>query len=235
MTGLAEQELHRSPARVWAGRAGLALLVLGLIALVVWMLSGLGGSKGPPKRQVAKIAILPDTPPPPPPPPKEDKPPPKDEPKQAAPTEAPKPDTPPEPAESLKMEGPAGTGPSAFGAGNISREYQGGDVLSGGRTGAGAGDRAKFMFYVNSARQTLRTELDKHLAPGVLALGARLQIWISPSGAIQRYEIAQIGDRDAEPALRAALDKATRAYHLPAPAGMPQPLELQLSVKPAGS
>ena len=54
-----------------------------LIGLAVWW-AVQGIKPEGPKRQVAKIAILPDTPPPPPPPPKDEKKPepPKDEPKQ---------------------------------------------------------------------------------------------------------------------------------------------------------
>ncbi|MBI5335813.1 MAG: TonB-dependent receptor [Burkholderiales bacterium] len=236
MSDLAEAELGHSPARRWAARAGIAAAVLAALALLAWLISGVGtSSPSGPKRQVAKIAILPDTPPPPPPPPKEDTPPPpKEAPKQALQTEAPKAEAPPEPTESLKMEGPAGDGPSAFSAGAVTQDYQGGAVISGGNANASGADRSRFMFYANSARQMLRGELDKQLDREVLRLGARLRIWVAPGGGIERYEIAQIGNPAFEDELRAALDRAARGYRLPPPPGLPQPLELQLSVRPAG-
>lgn len=232
MSNLAEAELGHSPARRWAARIGVAAAVLAALALLVWMISGVGAS-GPsgPKRQVAKIAILPDTPPPP----KEDTPPPpKEAPKQTMQTEAPKAEAPPQPTESLKMEGPAGDGPSAFSAGAVSQDYQGGAVISGGNANASGADRSRFMFYANSARQMLRGELDKQLDREVLRLGARLRIWVAPGGGIERVEIAQIGNPAYEDELRAALDRAARGYRLPPPPGLPQPLELQLSVRPVG-
>ena len=237
MSDLAEAELGQSPARRWAGRAGVAMAVLAAVALLAWLVSGLGqGGPSAPKRQVAKIAVLPDTPPPPPPPPpKDEPPPPKEAPKQAAPTEAPKVQAPPQPTESLKMEGPAGDGPSAFAAGAVTQDYKGGAVISGGHANASGADRSRFMFYANSARQMLRGELDKQLDRDVLRLGARLRIWVNAAGAIERVEIAQIGDPAREGELRAALDRASRAYRLPPPPGLPQPLELQLSVRPAGA
>lgn len=236
MSDLAEAELGHSPARRWAGRLGIALAIVAVLALLGWLLSGVGqGGPAAPKRQVAKIAILPDTPPPPPPPPKEDTPPPpKDAPKEAVPTEAPKAEAPPEPTESLKMEGPAGDGPSAFSAGAVTQDYRGGAVIAGGNANASGADRSRFMFYANSARQMLRGELDKQLDREVLRLGARLRIWVAPSGAIDRVEIAQIGNPAFEDELRAALDRASRSYRLPPPPGLPQPLELQLSVRPVG-
>lgn len=235
MTDLAEAELGRSAGRRWAARLGLALVVLGALALLAWLISGVGtSSPSGPKRQVAKIAILPDTPPPPPPPKEDTPPPPKEAPKQAMQTEAPKAEAPPEPTESLKMEGPAGDGPSAFAAGAVTQDYRGGAVISGGHANASGADRSRFMFYANSARQMLRGELDKQLDREVLRLGARLRIWVAPGGGIERYEIAQIGNPAYEDELRAALDRAARGYRLPPPPGLPQPLELQLSVRPVG-
>jgi len=119
-----------------------------------------------PKRQVAKISILPDTPPPPPPPPKEEKKPEplKDEPKQVMREEQIKPAEAPKPAEALKMEGAAGDGPSAFAAGSVAKDYAGGAPMTGGNSGpAGtASDRAQERFYANSARQQVRHGIEQN-------------------------------------------------------------------------
>src|ERR1700684_4629734 len=90
----------KQPAgQVWLRRSLTGIGMLVFVGAVVW--GGINLSHGPagPKRQVARIMILPDTPPPPPPP--EVKIPPKEEqPKQQI--EQPKQETPPEP-EQLKM------------------------------------------------------------------------------------------------------------------------------------
>ena len=105
----------------------LAAIGFVLLALAAWW--GIKHMKAEaPRRQVAKISILPDTPPPPPPPPKEEKKPepPKDEPKQVMREEQVKQVEAPKPAEAIKMEGAAGDGPSAFAAGSVNRDYAGG-------------------------------------------------------------------------------------------------------------
>ncbi|MCU7374573.1 hypothetical protein PEC18_27955 [Paucibacter sp. O1-1] len=73
MSGLAEDHLNERPARArWVLAAWLlGLLLLG--AAIYWLADSLKGGPEKPRRQVAKISILPDTPPPPPPPPKEEK------------------------------------------------------------------------------------------------------------------------------------------------------------------
>lgn len=230
----AVDEPERPAWVTWLALAGVAVVIGGL---VYWLVSSMGKPQSP-KRQTVNIAVLPDTPPPPPPPQEEKKPePPKEEPREAMRMEQPKVvEAAPQPAESLKMDGPAGDGPSAFQSGSITQDYKGGAVISGGNaTPTNAGDRARFMFYANSARQMLRSELDKHLAGDVLDMGARLRIWVDADGAIARYQIVGLGRREAEGQLRAAMDQAGRSYRLVAPAGMPQPLELQLSVNPLGS
>lgn len=209
----------------------MAVAVL-LLALLIWGVSTLmgKGDKRPPGRQTVKIALLPDTPPPPPPPPKEDRPePPKEEPKQMVRPDQPKlADAPPQQAESLKMDGPAGNGPSAFQAGTITNEYRGGPVGT-----SNASDRARFNFYARSAQQLLKAELDRSLPKDIVRLGARLQVWVGPQGRIERYEVLGLNDRGAEERVRSALADASRGFRLVPPAGLPQPMELRLSVDPA--
>lgn len=228
---------HRSQsAPVWQ-RALPWLVGLLLMALMGWgihALMGKGGSK-PVGRQTVKIAVLPDTPPPPPPPPKEDKPePPKEEPKQVVQTEQPKQvDTPPpQQAEALKMDGPAGDGPSAFRSGTITSEYQGGPVGSGAGGAPSASDRAKYTFYARSAQQLLKSELDRALPKDIVRLGARLQVWVGPQGRIERFEVLGLNDRAAEDRVRSAMADASKGFRLVPPAGLPQPMELRLSVDP---
>lgn len=190
-----------------------------------------------PKRQVAKIAILPDTPPPPPPPPKDEKKPepPKDEPKQVMREEQIKQVEAPKPAESIKMEGAAGDGPSAFSAGSVSKDYAGGAPVTGGGGPAGtASDRAQERFYGNTARQMLQGEIEKHLKSDAEVLTANFAIWLDKDGGIQRFELSPTGNDSNDSALRAALDETRRLFKLPPPpaVALSQPMRFRLNVKP---
>lgn len=211
-----------------------AVLVLALLGLGWFIASQMGQGSSAPKRQTVKIAVLPDTPPPPPPPPKEDKrPEPKPDETKPQPQEQKVVEAPPEPQQ-LKMEGAAGNGPSPFGAGNVSSDYKGEPLGSGGApVVATAQDRSKFSFYAKSAQQLLRAELDRLLTKDVLSLGARLQIWVDASGRIERYEVQGVKDPDAEEKLKSALAVASKGFRLAPPVGLPQPMNMRLSVSPA--
>lgn len=208
-----------------------------LICGVVWW-SVQGIKTEAPKRQVAKISILPDTPPPPPPPPKEEKrpEPPKDEPKQVMREEQPKQADAPKAAEQLKMEGAAGDGPSAFAAGSVAKDYAGGAPTTGSSTGpAGtAADRAQERFYANNARQLLQVEIERHLKADAEQLTATFAIWLDKDGGIQRFELSPSGNDGNDIALRTALDETRRQLKLPPPPALAlsQPMRFRLSVRP---
>lgn len=214
----------------------LATLGFVLLAFAAWW--GVTHMKAEaPRRQVAKISILPDTPPPPPPPPKEEKKPepPKEEPKQVMREEAPKPVEAPKPAEAIKMEGAAGDGPSAFAAGSVNRDYAGGAPITGSGGPAGtAADRAQERFYANTARQLLQAEIEKYLKADAEQLTATFAIWLDKDGAIQRFELSPSGNDGNDTALRAALDETRRQFKLPPPPALAlsQPMRFRLSVRP---
>lgn len=208
-------------------------ITLGLIGAAFLVHSLMGSGPTAPKRQTVKIAVLPDTPPPPPPPKPEKPPEPKPQENTPQPQDQPKVAEAPPEAQQLKMEGAAGDGPSAFSAGSVSSDYKGGAIGAGnGASAPSAGDRAKFNFYAKSAQQVLRAELDRTLARDVIRLGARLQIWIDASGRIDRYEIAGLSDAAAQSQVRAAMQDISKGFRLVPPAGLPQPLEMRLSVNP---
>lgn len=208
-------------------------IALGLIGAAVLVYSLVGAGPTAPKRQTVKIAVLPDTPPPPPPPKPEKPPEPKPQENTPQPQDQPKVAEAPPEAQQLKMEGAAGDGPSAFSAGSVSSDYKGGAIGAGnGASSPSAGDRAKFNFYAKSAQQLLRAELDRTLARDVIRLGARLQIWIDASGRIDRYEIGGLSDVAAQSQVRAAMQDISKGFRLVPPAGLPQPLEMRLSVNP---
>lgn len=224
-------------------RVAIAGLVLLAVALAVWGLRGLAREPGPPKRQVARIAVLPDTPPPPPPPPKERK----EEPPKAEKRPQPQPDQakPPPQAEApapLKMEGAAGNGPSAFAAGAVNQDYRGGaPTIGGSGASAPAGDgarRAQERLYANSVRQLLRDELERQLNPDAGELTAAFALWIEGSGRIRHWEIDERETTTLEPqreaALKLALDRSAGRLQLPPPPTAEQPMRFRLTVRAGG-
>ncbi|HEX5682701.1 MAG TPA: hypothetical protein VFY73_01590 [Ideonella sp.] len=217
----------------FASRLLLRRLAIGLglalaTGVMAWGLSRLSFDSPAPKRQVARIALMPDTPPPPPPPPKEQK---KEEPvAQARPQpqreEAPKPQPPAN--EPLKMEGEAGSGPSAFAAGNVSNDYRGGPVAVGAAASApGVADRAAERLYANTVRQLLQGEIERRMSPDAGELSANFALWVSSDGRIARWE----SDADKTP-LKTALDASAETLRLPAPPTLSQqPMRFRLTLR----
>lgn len=231
MSGLAEQELDRSPARLWAGRIALIVGIAAALGLVAWLLSGMSAKSSAPKKQTVSIKVLPDTPPPPPPPPKEDKPPPPQEPKQTMQMEAPKVQAPQEAPAALKMEGPAGDGPSAFAGGAITKDYV------GGPTGTGSGtqsNRATYQFFTNTARQQIKDAIERHLKTDASQLVAEFSIWLASDGSVKRFVVVPTGNAQSDEQIKAALSEASQTLRLPPPPDMPQPLKFRLSLRPQG-
>ncbi|MDR3416950.1 MAG: TonB C-terminal domain-containing protein [Nevskia sp.] len=221
MSGLAEDTLDESPARVWAVRAGFGLGAIVVALAIVWAVRHLMSGIAAPRHQVAKISILPDAPPPPPPPPpkEEKKPEPKEQAKQQPQPDAPKQDKPPEPQQ-LKMEGPAGEGPSPFAGGDIKSDYIGGEVGNGG------GDR--FAFYADRMAQQIQEELSRRNLRGA---SARVLLWLSPDGSIQRFKLIQTsGNAETDRVMQATLSEMHRIREAP-PADMPMPVGLEVSMR----
>jgi protein TonB len=211
MSDLVNTSKHRSRGQEWLRRIALGLGMLSFVGLVTW--AGLNMTKrAQPQRQVAKIMLLPDTPPPPPPPPP-DKPKvePKTEMKQQV--ERQKQQTPPEPQQ-LKMEGQAGEGPSPFAAGDVKNDYIGGDI----------GNGARFAAYVNRIEQLIQEQLAKR---NLRIANAKLFLWLSSDGALQRYEINGASG-DSERQLRTAMATIGRVPEAP-PQDMPMPMGLEIS------
>ena len=238
MSALAEDSIE---ATSWTSRllkVGGALLLVGLLIAAAFYLRSLAGQDTSPKRQIAKITILPDTPPPPPPPPpKETKPPPETQAK-AMPDAPLKPAEVPQPANApLKMEGEAGDGPSAFAAGTVNKEYSGGAVSAGAEQPGGAmsSDRAQERFFANTARQLLRDAIERHLKSDATQATAEFSVWIARDGGIARFELRATGDDRLDRELNAALDETSRALKLPPPPqAAAQPMKFRLNVRPLG-
>ncbi len=231
---LAEESLDERPLKVWLQRVLIGAVLLGVVwGLTLALRQWVGGTDAP-RRQVAKISILPDTPPPPPPPPPKEEPrPAKQEPRQAAPQPVAKEAPPPPANQPLKMEGAAGDGPSAFQSGAVAQDYGGGTPGLGASSPAGTPvDRAQERFYANAARQQLRDEIERHLRPEAGELTATFAIWVEADGRIRRFEITPSGDSSRDSAMDHALGGAQRELRLPPPAGLAQPMRFRLTVRP---
>jgi periplasmic protein TonB len=202
-----------STAKQLLRRAVIGVAMLGFVGAVVWGGINLSHGTAGPKRQVARIMILPDTPPPPPPP-EEKKPPPKEE-QLRQQVQAPRQETPPEPQQ-LKMEGQAGDGPSAFASGEVKQDYIGGDIGNGSRYAA----------YVARLEQMIQDELTRHK---LRVTNVKLFLWLLPDGSVQRVNVAG-GDGEAERSVRLALADLSRVDEAPL-ADMPMPVGLQISVR----
>ena len=234
MSDLAESSLEPTTPRQWLLRVLVTVMAIALLAGMALWLKSLSGGPAAAKRQVAKISILPDTPPPPPPPKEERKPePPKDAPKQAVREDQVKQDAPKPANEPIKMDGPAGDGPSAFAAGTVSKEYQGGTPVVGATSGGNASDRVQERFYANSVRQLLHDEIEKNLRADAGEMVATFSVWIEPDGSIRRFDLSPTGDATRDADLRAAFDQTSRRLRLPSHTGLPQPMRFKLSVRPA--
>ena len=176
--------------------------------LVAWAGFNLSHSSPALAHQVAKIALLPDTPPPPPPPEQ-----PKIQPREMKMQfDRPKQVAPPEPQQ-LKMEGQAGEGPSPFTAGDVKNDYIGGDVGNG-----------RYMPYIGHVAQTIQEALTRRK---VKIANARILLWLNSDGAVQRIEVSGAGP-DAERELRAAVTELGRGIDRP-PQDMPMPMGLEIT------
>lgn len=219
---------ERKPWGTWAAIAVAAVVV---IALVAWGVSSmsLGGNAGP-KRQTVKIAVLPDTPPPPPPPKPEKLPEPeKQELKPQMQQEQVKPqEAPPEPQQ-LKMDGPAGDGPSAFAAGQVTSEYKGGDV----GTGTGGVNRMQFALFTSQLQRHIQSQLARNQKVKQSDYSVNVKVWISPSGDFQRVELlTDTGDGQLDEAIRSALDQMSSIRDVPG--NLPQPIKLRITNRMTG-
>lgn len=195
----------------------LLVVVLALIGWGVWTLLH-GHAKRPPK--LPNITLL--EPPPPPPPPKfEKKPdPPKEQKEIKVEQPVPKP-APPQPSPELKMDGPAGSGPSAFAAGEITN-----DDLS--KIGTGTGMFNPFSNYANLLKGELQRYFAKDSALRQRHYSVEVRVWVAGGGEIKRFElVGSSGDSDTDSAIQQAMTSLPGFKQAPPP-NMPQPIRLRI-------
>lgn len=219
------------------GRRKNGVLVAALVvilALMAWGVSMLLGGKSTQAPKPPKITLMTPAlpPPPPPPPPKEEKKP--DPPKEQKELKVEQPvpkQAPPQPSPELKMDGPAGDGPSAFAAGKITSD----DVskIGSGKVGGGVGGEKSGMFnpfnnYANLLKGEVQRYLGKNNALRRRHYTVEVDVWVSAGGELKRYELkGSTGDGDTDEAIKQAMSSLS-GFSQKLPANMPQPIRLRI-------
>lgn len=205
-------------------------IVVLALAMLAYGVSGLLGSKSGLKKKAPKITLLTPAlpPPPPPPPPKyEKKPEPPKEQKEMKVDQPAEKKVDQQPSPELKMDGPAGDGPSSFAAGNITSE----DLSKLGTGKAGGEKTGMFNPFTNYASMT-KGELQRYLGKNNSLrrrhYSVEVQVWVDAAGLLKRFElIGSSKDSDTDEAIRTAL-AALPSFSQPPPASMPQPIRLRI-------
>lgn len=202
---------------------GVVLVGAALLGAGVWFLMS-GKSQQAPK--APKITLLTPPPPPPPPPKFEKKPDPPKEQKEIK-VEQPQPkQAPPQPSPDLKMEGPAGDGPSAFGAGKITNDDL--SKIGTGGTGEKGGLFSPFNNYANLLKGDLQRYLRKNNTLRQRHYTVEVRVWVGGGGELKKFElIGSTGDSNTDDAIQQALSSLS-GFDQPPPANMPQPIRLKI-------
>ncbi len=117
------------------------------------------------------------------------------------------------------MDGPAGNGPSAFAAGQITNE----DLSK-----IGNGMFNPFNNYANMLKGELQRYFGKNKALSQRHYTVEVDVWVAGGGAIKRFElVGSTGDSDTDAAIRQAMSSLTSFKQTP-PADMPQPIRLRI-------
>ncbi len=219
-----------SATRIWLKRGLITVLVLAVIYVIGLGIQKLFSGGAPHKKQMTTVKLIPDTPPPPPPPPPKEPPKeqPKEQPKEMPKAPEPKPAEAP-PAETLKMEGPAGDGPSAIQAGTVTNENLAGKLATIGSDGG-----AKYQWYAGQIKNQIEKaiEANKKLTQGQYKLV--VSVWLKPNGEFERLSLDQSDAQpEVEQSLRETLNNLSAMREKP-PENMPMPIRLRISAKKVG-
>jgi outer membrane biosynthesis protein TonB len=225
-----ELEQEESNGKVWLKRIAITLIVITILVGIGYGLKGLFKGGEVKKQGPTKIQLKDLPPPPPPPPPKEQpKEQPKDQPKDAPKEPEPKPVDAPPPTDTIKMDGPAGDGPSQFGAGAVTNENK------SGNTGPviGKPNAAQFYSYTNKIKSRIEDALNSDKDLYSANYRVEVYIWLTPDGRIDKFELHKpSGVSSTDELIRAALATVKSVGDSPPP-DMPQPVKLRITSKAA--
>jgi hypothetical protein len=211
------------PARLWATRILIVVLVLAVLVGIAYGIKKLFSGGPTQKKQITTVKLLPDTPPPPPPPP------PKEQPKEAPKEPEPKPVEAP-PAENLKMEGAAGDGPSPFQSGAVNNEYKGGDVTTGPKIG-GKKNMAAFAWFTNKVDAQIKKALDAESGLSKVKYQVDVRVFLNAQGDIDHAElIDSSGDAETDALIRKVLSRIPPLKES-APEDMPRKVIVRMASK----
>lgn len=219
------------PARLWATRILILVLVLAVLVGIAYGIKKLFSGGPTQKKQITTVKLLPDTPPPPPPPPPKEPPKetPKEQPKEAPKEPEPKPVEAP-PAENLKMEGAAGDGPSPFQAGAVNNEYKGGDVTTGPKIG-GKKNMAAFAWFTNKVDAQIKKALDAESGLSKVKYQVDVRVFLNAQGDIDHAElIDSSGDAETDALIRKVLSRIPPLKES-APEDMPRKVIVRMASK----
>ena len=217
-------EKKKPPTRRWPKSLVASLLGLALLGLIAWGVKSLIGEKTGKSRKAPVVTLLPDKPPPPPPPPKDEKKPEPKEDKKDVKIEQPKEAPQPAQNEPLKMEGAAGDGDSAFGAGTVGREYSGGTV---GATGMQQG------LYAGRLQRHLQEQLSRNRKLKESDYRVSLRVWLRRDGSVEKAELAQsTGNEALDELLKETLMQVAAMREAP-PENMTQPIRIRITARGA--
>jgi periplasmic protein TonB len=204
--------------------AAIIICVIAL-ALIAWGLHALMGTKSNTKAKQPKISLMAPPPPPPPPPPKFEKKiePPKDVKEVKVEQPTPK-QEPPAPAPELKMDGPAGDGPSNFASGSITSE----DLSKIGQDKGVLGGNLNFNNYSILLKSELQRYLNKNSSLRHRTYKVELRVWLAADGTVKKSELVTgTGDDDTDSEIKQAMLKVPTLSEAP-PASMPQPIHIRI-------
>jgi protein TonB len=208
------------------GKPYLAIVICVIaLALIAWGLHALMGTKSNTKQKQPKISLMAPPPPPPPPPPKFEKKiePPKDVKEVKIEQPTPKAE-PPAPSPELKMDGPAGDGPSNFASGNITSE----DLSKIGQDKGVLGGNLNFNNYSILLKSELQRYLNKNNSLRHRVYKVEVRVWLASDGAVKKSELVTgTGDDDTDNEIKQALVKVP-TFPEPPPANMPQPIHIRI-------
>lgn len=146
--------------------------------------------------------------------------------------EQPKPvEQPAPPSEVMKMEGPAGNGPSPFASGTVTNENKVGDT---GPVIGGKKSLAMFAWYTSKVGNRIKEAIAEIKDLENAQYRVVVFVWIAADGKIDKAELqGSSGDAQVDKNLTTALSQLKALGEAP-PGDMPMPVKIRITSKSMG-